>query len=363
MNFQSGAYETTPKSDWLNEAYTKLTDITINNKFLYSLIYRPAIPMYASLIIAIYLIFKNKKFDYILLLFPMILNIGVYVIMLPSQDLRYYYPSFMTMYFLILIIIGEKRFYKISKEKNVKKQSSTNKTLTIIPAYNESQNIQNVLDELKNDFKETDILVINDNSKDNTKEIVLNNKIDCITTVFNLRYAYAVQTGIKYAKKYNYDYCIMFDGDGQHIASEAKKLLKKIKESNCDIVIGSRYLEKGNYNSPKLRKIGTSLFTWLVKISTHKKISDPLSGFQVINKRVIDKYSRMGEYPEFPDANLIIEMLLEGYDIQEVSVKMRNREFGESMHWGIIKPIKYMIEMLYTIVIIILNKIGRSKNK
>ena len=243
-----------------------------------------------------------------------------------------------------------------------KYKSKSSKTLTIIPAYNESQNIKKVIDELKADFPETDILVINDSSTDNTKEIVVSNGVNCITSVFNLNYAYAVQTGIKYAKKYDYDYCLMFDGDGQHIAKEAKKLLDKIKETNCDIVIGSRYLEKGNYKSPKLRKIGTNIFIWLVKLSCHKKISDPLSGFQVINKRVIDKYSRMGEYPEFPDANLVIEMLLDGYTIEEVSVKMRNREFGESMHGGIIKPIKYMIVMLYTIIILILNKLfGRRK--
>lgn len=238
------------------------------------------------------------------------------------------------------------------------------KYLTIIPAYNEGKNIGNVIDELKKDFPETDILVINDSSTDNTREIVISKGVNCITSVFNLNYAYAVQTGIKYAKKYDYDYCLMFDGDGQHIAKEAKKLLDKIKEANCDIVIGSRYLEKGNYNAPKLRKIGTSIFTWIIKISCHKKISDPLSGFQVINKKVIDKYSKIGEYPEFPDANLIIEMLLEGYSIEEASVKMRNREFGESMHGGIIKPIKYMVVMLYTILILILNKLfGRRKQK
>lgn len=235
------------------------------------------------------------------------------------------------------------------------------KILTIIPAYNEAENIQKVLDELKLDFPETDILVINDSSKDNTKEIVQSNNINCITTVFNLNYAFAVQTGIKYAKKYDYDYCLMFDGDGQHIAKEAKKLLDKIKETDCDIVIGSRYLEKGNYKAPKLRKLGTSFFTWLVKISCHTKISDPLSGFQIINRKVINKYSIMGEYPEFPDANLIIEMLLDGYTIEEISVKMRNREFGQSMHSGIIKPIKYMIIIIYTILILILNKLFRRR--
>ena len=62
----------------------------------------------------------------------------------------------------------------------------------------------------------------------------------------------------------------------------------------------------------------------------------------------------MGNYPEFPDANLIIEMLLSGYKIEEIPVKMRLREAGESMHGGIIKPIKYMINMFYTIFFVLI---------
>ncbi|MDO5555882.1 MAG: glycosyltransferase family 2 protein [Clostridia bacterium] len=355
-------YTTSPISEGLHSNLFKITEITLNNKILYTLLYRPATLMYLSIILVFYMIFKTKNWTYILLIFPMGLNIATYIPFTSSQDLRYAYPNFVTCYFLLLVTANY-----IFRQSNIRKQLKLkdikgNKTLTIIPAYNESQNIQKVIDELKTDFVETDILVINDSSTDNTKEIVVSNSVNCITTIFNLNYAYAVQTGIKYAKKYDYDYCLMFDGDGQHIAKEAKKLLEKIKETNCDIVIGSRYLEKGNYNAPKLRKIGTSFFTWLIKVSCHTKISDPLSGFQVINKRVINKYSKIGEYPEFPDANLIIEMLLDGYSIEEVSVKMRNREFGESMHGGIIKPIKYMIVMLYTIILLILNKIfGRRR--
>ncbi len=92
----------------------------------------------------------------------------------------------------------------------------------------------------------------------------------------------------------------------------------------------------------------------IIKIFCKEKIADPLSGFQCLNKKVIERYSKMGNYPEFPDANLVIEMLRAGYKIEEVPVKMRLRENGESIHGGIIKPIKYMINMLYAIVFILI---------
>ena len=78
---------------------------------------------------------------------------------------------------------------------------------------------------------------------------------------------------------------------------------------------------------------------------------------------MIERYSKIGAYPEFPDANLVIEMLLAGYRIEEVPVKMRLRVTGESMHGGIIKPIKYMVNMFYTIFFIIIQNIGVKKVK
>jgi len=228
------------------------------------------------------------------------------------------------------------------------------RVLFVIPAYNEAENIEKVLKEIEKEAPFADILVINDCSKDNTKEIVDANGVKCITNVFNMRYAMAVQTGIKYAYKNDYDYVIQFDADGQHIAKEAIKLLNAMKKDDSDIVIGSRYLKDMGYPCPFFRKIGTKLFAFIIKFICKKKIADPLSGFQCLNRKVIERYSKMGNYPEFPDANLVIEMLLLGYKITEIPVKMRLREAGESMHGGIIKPIKYMINMLYTIVFIII---------
>jgi glycosyltransferase involved in cell wall biosynthesis len=235
------------------------------------------------------------------------------------------------------------------------------KVLIIIPAYNEADNIEKVLNEIKKDINYADVLVINDCSKDNTKEIVEKNNVKCITNVFNMNYAMAVQTGIKYAYQNNYDYVIQMDADGQHIASEAEKLYLESKKGNYDIVIGSRYLKDMGYNCPFFRRVGTRVFEHLIKFYCHQTIADPLSGFQCLNKSVIKRYSEIGNYPEYPDANLIIEMLLLGYNIKEVPVKMKARENGVSMHSGILKPIKYMIEMFYSIIIVFIKNIGVKK--
>ena len=235
------------------------------------------------------------------------------------------------------------------------------KVLIVIPAYNEAENIEKVLKEIKKDIDYADILVINDCSKDNTKEIVEKNGVKCITNVFNMRYAWAVQTGIKYAYQNDYDYVIQMDADGQHIAKEAEKMYKEMLKGETDIVIGSRYLVDTGYPCPFFRKIGTKFFSWLIKIFTHKKIADPLSGFQCLNKDVIKLYAGCGNYPEFPDANLVIDMLLQGYKIKEVPVKMRLRENGESMHSGIIKPIKYMIRQFYECIVLVVKYAGKRR--
>lgn len=236
-----------------------------------------------------------------------------------------------------------------------------NKVLFVIPAYNEAENIEKVLKEINSDVSLADIVVVNDGSKDDTSKIVNENNIKCIDMIYNVGYAMAVQTGLKYAYQNGYDYVIQFDADGQHIAKEAIKLLRFSQKENADIVIGSRYLKDMGYPCPIFRRIGTKLFEFLIKVFCKKRIADPLSGFQCLNKKVIEKYSKMGNYPEFPDANLVIEMLMEGYKIVEVPVKMRLREVGSSMHGGIIKPIKYMINMVYTIFFIVIQNIGSRK--
>jgi len=236
------------------------------------------------------------------------------------------------------------------------------KVLFVIPAHNEEKNILKDIKDIQKNVPYADIVVVNDWSSDSTKEIVEKNNIILLDMPFNVGYAKAVQTGIKYAYEKDYDYVIQFDGDGQHIASEAEKLLNKIIKTNSDIVIGSRFLIPTDYKHPFFRKIGTKFFSIIIKIFCKSKITDPTSGFQCLNKKVIERYSKFEGYPEFPDANLIIEMLLSGYKIEEESVIMKESNTGVSMHGGIYKPFKYMVKMVYTIFFILIKyAFGRRK--
>jgi len=235
------------------------------------------------------------------------------------------------------------------------------KILFVIPAYNEEKNIEGPINDIRAEFPVADILVVNDCSKDNTVAVLIECGVDYLDLPINLGYSGAVQTGIKYAKRNDYDYLIQFDGDGQHIASEACKLYDKIKSSEANIVIGSRFLEKTGYRHPFFRRIGTRLFTALIRVITKVEITDPTSGMQILDRKTIDKYSQPGQYPEFPDANLIAKMILDGYKVQEVSCSMRDRTDGVSMHAGIIGPAVYMINNLYSILLITISNLFRRK--
>ncbi len=209
-----------------------------------------------------------------------------------------------------------------------------NKVLMIVPAYNEELNLETVAEDIKNNFNEADILFINDCSMDNTLNVIKRIEgIFYLDLPINLGYSYAVQTGLKYAVQEGYEYLVQFDGDGQHLASEAKKMYEYALETEADIVIGSRFLSTTNYQHSFFRKVGTKLFQIIIKMLTGKKIYDPTSGLQVLKRKVFTPLSKIFAYPEFPDANLLIELIYQGYTIEEISVQMKNREFGGEYAW------------------------------
>lgn len=220
------------------------------------------------------------------------------------------------------------------------------KVLIIIPAYNEAQNIEKTVRDVTENT-DYDYIVINDCSKDNTKEICEKNNYNMLSLPINFGLTSGIQLGMKYAYKNNYDIAIQFDGDGQHQAKYLKDLVKEIEDQNANIVIGSRFAtEKRPFTA---RMIGSRLITFFIKITTGKTIKDTTSGMRAYDKRAIWEFIRNGSLTPEPDT--LVYMMKKGLKVKEVQVEMKDREFGES-YLTPIKSIKYMINMVSSIIFI-----------
>lgn len=209
------------------------------------------------------------------------------------------------------------------------------KILIIIPAYNEEDCIlktyKKIVEYNKKNRTCYDVLVINDGSKDNTETILRKNNIPHIQLIQNLGIGGAVQTGYKYAYENDYDIAVQFDGDGQHDVSCIERIINPIINEKANLVIGSRFVEKDddNFKSTFARRIGINIISFFIKLLTGKKIYDPTSGFRAVDKKVMKLFAN--NYPtEYPEPVSEVSVLKKNILIQEVSVKMHERQGGQS---------------------------------
>ena len=232
-----------------------------------------------------------------------------------------------------------------------------NELLIIIPAYNEEESIGKFLTYLKeSDINEyADTIIINDASTDATAKIVKDLGFKLISHPFNLGYGTALQTGYKYAVTGNYNYIIQMDSDGQHDICNIPRIYNCLRQKNAsgnppDLVIGSRFLKDSKSFAISLKKkIAIHFFRRVIHVASHQKITDPTSGLQGLSRPVFEYYSHFGNFDNnYPDANMIVQMALLGYRIQEIPAVMHRREAGKSMHFGIIEPMLYMCIMLFS---------------
>ena len=158
------------------------------------------------------------------------------------------------------------------------------KSLVVIPAFNEAENIGKVIKGVKNNIKDIDVVVINDGSFDNTKTIAKEVGAKVLSLPFNLGYGVALQAGFKYALKNNYDYVVTIDGDGQHNPEDIKRFVAKIK-SGYDFVLGERNLSK----YPFFKKFGNFFLQTATNFISGTNLSDTESGFRAFRRDALKK--------------------------------------------------------------------------
>jgi glycosyltransferase involved in cell wall biosynthesis len=229
--------------------------------------------------------------------------------------------------------------------------SSQAPKLAVVPAYNESACVGEVVRDLYRAAPGFDVLVVDDGSTDSTSAVAEAAGARVVRHPFNLGIGGAVQTGFTFAQQHDYDYLVQVDGDRQHDPAEIGRLEHAMAEHEVDMVCGSRFLsEDHTYPAPISRRTGIHLFSFLLSRIVRQRVSDPTSGFRLYNRRAIGVFSR--DYPhDYPEVEAILMVHAHRLRMCEVPVRMYARGGGVSSIKGTGKSTYYMIKVLLALLV------------
>ncbi|USS41321.1 HAD-IA family hydrolase [Thermococcus aggregans] len=218
------------------------------------------------------------------------------------------------------------------------------RTYVVVPAYNEEKTIGDVLEDLLQYFKKEEIVVINDGSKDRTREIAEGKGVVVLNHLVNRGLGGALGTGIRYALLKGAELIITFDADGQHLIEDALRVMKLVAEGKADFAVGSRL--KGDISAmPFVKRFGNFVLDFITAIFARKYVTDSQSGLRCLNKEcaskikiTCDRYAVSSE--------LIIEASKHGCRIVEVPIKAVYTEYAKKKGTNIIEGVKIAFNLL-----------------
>lgn len=230
------------------------------------------------------------------------------------------------------------------------------RALVAIPCFNEAHSIVRTLDDLRAHAPEVDMVVIDDGSDDGTSAIVRSAPFHGVTVVrhaVNLGYGSAIQTAARYALDRGYDAVVFFDGDGQHSGEDVPTGLAVIGDGGVDVGVGSRFLGSCAYRIPFSRRAGMAVFRTLLRILSGLRVTDPTSGFQVLDEKAMRLCASESFSTAFPDADMLLMYHRAGLGVAEFPASFRERSSGDSMH-SVMASFYYIYKMTISMIVVAL---------
>ena len=228
------------------------------------------------------------------------------------------------------------------------------RVLVIIPAYNESESLPGLVDELRQKCPGHDVLVVDDCSTDGTAHCRMGKDVAVLRLPVNLGIGGAVQTGYRYAHEGGYDVAVQVDGDGQHDPGYVGTLVDGVIGGGSDICIGSRFLSEGGFRSTASRRVGIRILSALIRLTTGMRVKDPTSGFRACGRRAIELFA--SHYPtDYPEPETLVTARRFGMAVTEVPVRMRVRMGGKSSIAGMDSAL-YMVKVSIAIALAAVSK-------
>lgn len=236
---------------------------------------------------------------------------------------------------------------------------SDGRALVLIPAYNEERNIAAVVHEVRAKLPGWPILVVDDGSEDGTAPAARGAGAPTMSLPYHLGLGGCVQAGYKLAFELGYDYVIRIDGDGQHDPADIPRVLERLQNSNAEMVIGSRFVERNGSRTTFARGVAISFFRLMLRPILGRSVSDPTSGFVGVNRRALALFSK--SFPlEYPEIEALVVLQRRAFRFEEVPCRMRPRLSGRSTirAW---KPLKYMVHVLLGVFVNVLRFDGKRR--
>jgi hypothetical protein len=214
-------------------------------------------------------------------------------------------------------------------EDLLKREIADKEIMIIIPAYNEAENLKELLKRISDKIKgrNVGVLVVDDGSSDNTKDVVLQAGYLVAQNKINRGQGAASRLGYDVLLRNNIHIGVTMDADNQHLPEEIEKLVTPILNNEYDLVIGSRILGE-SYKSTLLRDTGINLFTKIINFVTGMKLTDCSSGFKAFNVSKISSLNLRED--QFQSAEVIVEAAKKGLRIGEVPITIVERQYGTS---------------------------------
>jgi len=207
-------------------------------------------------------------------------------------------------------------------------------TLVFLPAWNEEENLPAVLDELRRELPEADVLVVDDGSTDRTPGVAREHGAEVVSFGANRGLPAGIAAGYEYAAERGYAFCARVDADGQHPVEELARLLARVRSDTCDVAVGSRFASGDGfapyrYKPSGPRRFGTALLRRSMNVALRRPFYDATSGMYAANAKATAVLARPYT-TEAPEVEALLRLEEAGLRVDEVPVNMRPRASGES---------------------------------
>ena len=210
------------------------------------------------------------------------------------------------------------------------------KVAILVPAYNEAENVGQVLDLMPGEGcgVETAVLVVDDGSRDGTGDLAAKHGAVVARHVINRGGGAALRTGYRLMVDSGAEIVVTLDADGQHLPSEMERLVKPVLDREVDVAHGSRVLGDAESNH-FARELGIVFFNRLVSFITRTKVSDCSNGYRAVRTTVLPQLVLRQE--QFHTSEFMIEAIKRGIPAREVPVTVAKRLHGHSKKPAVVR--------------------------